>query len=526
MQKFFKVLLNVWCEACRHIELTQSTPRITAMLRSDLPLEQLVLKNVCFESGIIETVARGIPQNDLVTTPRHTCSEKEIQKLKKWFKNPDIIHDKNPQKKCSFPFLYQNKRTTGSVMFGPLLRENVRGILVFIAPPNITFSDRNEMLMNTLLEPFAVAIENDERLRELTRLRKAAEADKRSLLSRLGREKMVDTVVGQKSGLKAVMERIGLVSDSDMPVLILGETGTGKELIARMIHIRSDRAGGPFLRINCGAIPPELIDSQLFGHVKGAFTGAVVDKTGWFERADGGTLFLDEIGELPLAAQVRFLRVLQDGWIERVGGNKSIHVDVRIIAATNQDLATMVSEGRFREDLWYRIAVFPVILPPLQQRPEDIPELANHFIHRAALRFRLTPVLPDEADIRLLQSYDWPGNIREFGAVIDRAVILGNGKTLEISKSLGWTGEYSQKIQKINQTLPELKTVPPSRIRKETLNVIMRSHIENILSQTHGRIDGPNGAAVILGLNPHTLRGRMRKLGIDWKRYRSGNGAD
>ena len=225
-------------------------------------------------------------------------------------------------------------------------------------------------------------------------LREAAEADKRSLLTRLGRKTLGDTIVGVESGLRAVMERVELVARSDAPVLIFGETGTGKELIARAIHNRSSRRNGPFDRVNCGAIPPELIDSQLFGHERGAFTGAVEARRGWFERADGGTLFLDEIGELPPAAQVRMLRILQDGWMERVGAEKPINVDVRIIAATHRDLASMVAEGRFREDLWYRIAVFPMVLPPLRERREDIAELAAHFAERAATRFGLAPVAP------------------------------------------------------------------------------------------------------------------------------------
>jgi transcriptional regulator with GAF, ATPase, and Fis domain len=325
--------------------------------------------------------------------------------------------------------------------------------------------------------------------------------------------------VGQSTGLKGVIERIELVSNSDVPILILGETGTGKELIARRIHDRSSRADHPFLRINCGAIPTELVDSQLFGHVKGAFTGAQSDAPGWFERADGGTLFLDEIGELPLAAQVRFLSVLQDGWFERVGGNKSIHVDVRIIAATHQDLAAMVTAGQFREDLWYRIAVFPVILPPLRQRKEDIPDLAEHFVKRASCRFKLYPVMPTRDDITLLQSYDWPGNIREFASVIDRAAILGNGKSLEINKSLGWKREYSDATPRVDPKSQKHEQVNSEFM--QTLEAVTRVHVERILHHTNGRIDGPHGAAVILGINPHTLRGRMRKLAIDWKSKRN-----
>src|SRR5690606_14573230 len=215
---------------------------------------------------------------------------------------------------------------------------------------------------------FSVALENHRRLHELQALRDAAEADRRSLLARLGRQEISETVIGGEGGLKHVMERVALVKGSDVPVLILGETGTGKEVVSRAIHTGSKRAGGPFIRVNCGAIPSELIDSQLFGHEKGSFTGASDTRQGWFERADGGTLFLDEIGELPLQAQVRLLRVLQDGFIERVGGSQPIRVDVRIVAATHRDLAAMVKDGTFREDLWYRINVFPILLPRLAER--------------------------------------------------------------------------------------------------------------------------------------------------------------
>ena len=269
--------------------------------------------------------------------------------------------------------------------------------------------------------------------------------------------------------------------------------------------------------MNCGAIPPELIDSQLFGHERGAFTGAVEARRGWFERANGGTLFLDEIGELPLAAQVRMLRILQDGWMERVGGEQAIHVDVRIVAATHRDLAAMVAEGRFREDLWYRIAVFPIVLPTLRERREDIARLAVHFAQRTAIRFGLSPVLPSRQDMELLTSYSWPGNVRELAAVIDRAAILGEGRTLEVAKALGVGAERSipaAEIQKAKSTFTE---APPG---VEPLNATVRRHMERALALTKGRIEGPHGAAALLEINPHTLRAKMRKLGIDWKRFR------
>jgi hydrogenase-4 transcriptional activator len=309
-----------------------------------------------------------------------------------------------------------------------------------------------------------------------------------------------------------VMRRVDLVSGSDAPVLLLGETGTGKEVIARTIHQRSDRSAGPFIRVNCGAIPPELVDSQLFGHEKGAFTGASEQRKGWFERADQGTLFLDEIGELPPDAQVRFLRVLQDSIIERVGGGEPLRVDVRVIAATHRDLASMVQSSRFREDLWYRIAVFPILLPPLRDRVSDIPELANHFAQRAATRFGLAPVAPTEADMAALASYNWPGNIRELGAVIDRAAILGEGRTLEISAALGFGPGRSESLSKMTSSSEDWQPA--------TLDDVARRHIEATLRSTQGKIEGPGGAAAILDINPHTLRARMRKLGVQWAEFR------
>jgi transcriptional regulator with GAF, ATPase, and Fis domain len=301
-----------------------------------------------------------------------------------------------------------------------------------------------------------------------------------------------------------------------VPVLVLGETGSGKEVVARAIHQRSGRAAGPFLRVNCGAIPSELLDSELFGHERGSFTGAVGARKGWFERADGGTLFLDECGELSLAAQVRLLRILQDGTFERVGAEQQRHVDVRIVAATHRDLQALVAESLFREDLWYRIAVFPIRLPPLRDREEDIPSLAAHFALRAAKRLGIPPLVPTPADVELLVSYPWPGNVRELAAVIERAAILGGGKRLEVAQALGTN--RPRPIPPAVVTNGSGPAEPPSEF--PTLDAAMARHIEGSLTRTRGRIEGPDGAAVLLGINPHTLRARMRKLGVDWRRFR------
>jgi hydrogenase-4 transcriptional activator len=369
-------------------------------------------------------------------------------------------------------------------------------------------------LAAALREPCAAALANELRWRELASGREAAEAERQALLLRLKRQDISDSIVGADAGLNEVMRAVERVARTETPVLILGETGTGKEVVARALHVRSRRAAGPFLRVNCGALPPELIDSELFGHERGSFTGAVGTRRGWFERADGGTLFLDEVGELPLAAQVRLLRVLQDGSFQRVGGERSLNVDVRVIAATNRDLRAGVAAGGFREDLWFRLAVFPIPLPPLRERVQDIPALAAHFSLRAAERLGLPPRMPDAADLALLEAYPWPGNVRELASVIERAAILGDGHRLEVARALG-ISPFPAAPPPRGDAAAEAASLPP-------LDTAMRGHIEAALARCHGRIEGPFGAARLLEMNPHTLRSRMRRLGIAWARFRDG----
>jgi len=321
-------------------------------------------------------------------------------------------------------------------------------------------------------------------------------------------EALLDEVVGARNGLREVMERIDLVRGSDVPVLLLGETGSGKEVVARALHAGSARAEGPFIRVNCGAIAPELVDSQLFGHERGSFTGAVGQRKGWFERAHSGTLFLDEIGELSSAAQVRLLRVLQDGMIERVGGQDPVQVDCRIVAATHRNLERMVRDGSFREDLWYRLSVFPVAIPPLRERTCDVEALATAFAERST-RFGLPPCRPTADDVRRLQAYPWPGNVRELAAVIDRAAILGRGKHLAIAQALGPAASEAS----VPEAAAPLDT-------NASLEAVIRRHIEAVLRACEGRIEGPRGAAKVLQLNPATLRSKLRKLGISADAFR------
>lgn len=335
-------------------------------------------------------------------------------------------------------------------------------------------------------------------------------------------------VVGEQHGLRAVMDLVVRAAPADVPVLITGETGSGKEVVARAIHERSGRAAGPIIRVNCGAIPSELVDSELFGHEKGSFTGAVAARKGWFERADSGTLFLDEIGELTQAAQVRLLRVLQDGTFERVGGQRTLTANVRIVAATHRDLSAMVATGQFRRDLWYRLSVFPIHLPPLRQRREDIGLFATHFAAQAGVRLFGAPVVPTGEDIELLRAQTWPGNVRELAAVIERAALLGGGRALAVAQALDAAPPPEDPprspmlLPLIEPAAASVRPAAPESIRP--LEAVIVEHIERALASVGGRIEGPDGAASILGVNPHTLRARMRKLGIDWARFRIRSG--
>jgi hydrogenase-4 transcriptional activator len=525
------LLSDVWREACRHIEIEESAAAIATSLADHVPLASIVVLGIDAKTRSLTPLACGASGPSPPPTPRGTTlGPASWRKLTSWLRVGDVIDGEAAEAEGWLRAVLP-VGVDAEALAGPLRsHEGPIGVLVLIAAAGRTFTAVDHRTAQRLLEPFVAAVENDARLHELRALREAAEADRATLLTRLGRQDINEDVVGARTGLRHVMDRVALVAQSDVPVLILGETGTGKEIVSRAIHTRSKRADGPFIRVNCGAIPPELVDSQLFGHERGSFTGASEQHQGWFERADRGTLFLDEIGELPLPAQVRLLRVLQDHQIERVGGKSPVRVDVRIVAATHRDLSAMVKDRTFREDLWYRINVFPILLPTLRERLEDIPALVRHFAQRAAVRFGLPAAEPAEADLRLLADYPWPGNIRELGAVIDRAVILGAGRGLDVATALGLSrqqesapspAEEPTMYEVIPETVPLLDTATPPPRDIVPLSVAMRQHIERALAATRGRIEGRRGAADLLQINPHTLRARMRKLGIDADRFRS-----
>jgi len=324
---------------------------------------------------------------------------------------------------------------------------------------------------------------------------------------------MVEEIVGASEPLLAVLAEISIVAPTDATVLIIGETGTGKELVARAIHKRSRRCAGPFVSVNCAAIPADLIASELFGHEKGSFTGAVQRRQGRFELAAGGTIFLDEVGELPPEHQVALLRVLQEREFERVGSGRPIRADVRVIAATNRDLVSAIAEKTFRSDLYYRLNVFPVVVPPLRERREDIPLLVEYFLHRFAKRAGKRINKISKETLNIVESYDWPGNVRELQNVVERAVIVSESDALDIDERWLLGGRTTapfaaQPIQLIN------------RPRTRTTQKEAKEAIEMALMKSKGRVSGPFGAASQLGLPSSTLESKIKALKIDKGRFR------
>ena len=383
------------------------------------------------------------------------------------------------------------------------IKGNYFGDMVLECKGKGRYTEEHARLLTLLNGPFTTAVSNHLKHQEILNLKDRLLDDNRYLHQEM--QRMIgETIVGEKFGLKAVMEMVRQVAPIDSPVLLLGETGVGKDIIANAIRTASSRAEGPFIIVNCGAIPDSLLDSELFGHEKGAFTGALSQKKGRFERADKGTIFLDEIGELPPAAQVRLLRVIQNQEIERVGGTEAIKIDIRIIAATNRNLEEMVEKGDFREDLWFRLNVFPISIPPLRDRKMDIPSLAQHFISEKARKMNRTdPPALAPGSMDSLMAYNWPGNVRELENIIERALILNREGPVR----------FDNLITSARTGDAEKPAVPENSIR--TMDEMIAAHIKRALAHAGGRIQGAGGAAELLDMNANTLRSRMKKLGID-----------
>ena len=378
------------------------------------------------------------------------------------------------------------------------------GVLSVASRRENAFDADDVAVLLQLSGQIAIAVENGLAYEQIQRLTEQVLSEKQYLEAEIRESHDFEDIIGQSEAIRRALQDVDTVAKADTAVLLLGETGTGKELVARAIHERSPRSTRNFVRVNCAAIPATLVESELFGHERGAFTGAVARRKGRFEAADGGTLFLDEVGDMPVASQAKLLRVLQEREFERLGATRTRKVDVRVVAATNRDLAAMVAAGQFREDLFYRLNVFPIRLPPLRERREDLPSLVQHFVdkHSRAMQRPITSI--PASTMEVLAQWDWPGNVRELENVIERAVILARDGILRVPS-------FSANDAPIRPSLVEPVPVPAVASR---LADVEREAILQALRVTDGVIAGPEGAAARLGLRRTTLQSRMRKLGI------------
>jgi len=491
---------------CSSLDIEAAMLRSIRFLKDFIPVDMMFLHLYEKDLGAMRTIAMATASEGR-KLDHITPLPKEVR-IRVEEKHPHIMILNQPElEPLSKVMLQTLGKPDCSVLLLHLDVEDKRlGALSIIAEGKNRFNDEHGRLVSLLNEPFAIAFSNTLKHEEVLKLKDLLADDNRYLHREL-LHLSGDEIVGADFGLKRVMEMVRQVAPLNSPVLLLGETGVGKDVIANAIHYSSPRKDSPFVKVNCGAIPETLLDSELFGHEKGAFTGALFLRRGRFERADRGTLFLDEIGELPAQAQVRMLRVLQYKEMERVGGTSPISLDIRLIAATNRNLEEMVKAKEFREDLWFRLNVFPIRIPPLRERKEDIPALVRYFLDRKSRELKLpaSPLLGRGA-IDHLMAYSWPGNVRELENLLERALILSRGEPLTFN-DLG--GE-------------KLKggsfTAVPSPDESLKLDEVMSRHIQRVLEMTKGKVHGKGGAAELLGINPSTLRNRMNQLRIPYGR--------
>lgn len=504
---FFK---NLTLNICSSLDLNLALKRSLDYLRKVFPVEELLMNILDDNYGVVRVVSRATyddskPSSEVMILPvefwdwlKHQAPPRPLIMSK------EIMRTVPPQFLKHLPY----RSMLESEMVVPLVVEDVRiGVLVIYAPDGFGYAQEHLQLMTSVIEPFALALANANTYQQLIQNRDTLIDDKNFLQKELI---INDQVVGEQQGLAPVMALVNQVAALNNTVLILGETGVGKEIIANAIHQRSGRRDGPFIKVNCGAISDSLIDSELFGYEKGAFTGAVSQRRGRFERAHGGTIFLDEVGELSLSAQVRLLRVLTTHEIERVGGSKVIPVDIRIIVATHRDLAKMAAEGRFREDLWFRLNVFPIKLPPLRERRGDIPALVRHFVNLKSRGLGISPPSMAPGGLTRLMEYDWPGNVRELENVIERELIRAPYSDMKFESLQAYPASPPPRLE------PPILEDGDSGIF--SLDDVMKKHIVTVLKKTKGKISGEGGAAKLLKLHPNTLRSRMEKLGLHHKR--------
>jgi transcriptional regulator with GAF, ATPase, and Fis domain len=507
MHKRDEFIREITLRICSSLEIKESLRSAFEYLREQIPLDVLAIFIIDKRLGAIRHIAHAfektaVPPDEIIPLPEGMPEAIAARD----FRAPFIV---DPGVDEIFSVMSPLAKIEGNTdLIVPLhMKEELPGGLTLRAWGEGRYSREHLEMAGYLAKPFAIALANALAHEEVLRYQDILLDDKRFLHRELNRG-FADEIIGDSTGLSNVMEMVRQVAPLNNTVLILGETGTGKEMIANAIHYSSPRKDGPFIKVNCGALPDNLIDSELFGHERGAFTGAVAESRGRFERAEGGSIFLDEIGELPPTAQVRLLRVLQHHEVERVGGKRPIPVNIRVIAATHRDLQSMITAGSFREDLWYRLNGFPIIVPPLRQRKEDIPALTRHFVavKSRELGIGYPPSIAPGALLRLMEHL-WPGNVRELENLVERELIRHRGGPL--------TFALKPSREKGGSTQPAENGVQPSLLKLEEA---MAAHIAAVLKHAKGKIHGPGGAAELLGMNPNTLRWRLDKLGISYRR--------
>ncbi|MCG8333305.1 MAG: sigma-54 dependent transcriptional regulator [Proteobacteria bacterium] len=492
---------------CGNLEIDKALQDCLHYIRDYIPADFMGFVIYLPEEKSYETIAVAHLTGSDTLPVKVPAMEREVKKLSVDFTKPRVTIFNQPSEITQRQFPSTFNWPEGPTMVIEMVLSGKRmGALIIINEQNQNYSKYHARLLSLLNEPLGIALTNSIRYRRVNQLKNILADDKRYLQNEL-LNLTEHEIIGERQGLKKIMKSVYQVAPMNSPVLLLGETGVGKEVIANAIHQLSPRCDAPFIKVNCGAISDQLVDSELFGHEKGAFTGAIARKRGRFERAHGGTIFLDEIGELPLEAQVRLLRVLQDKQLERVGGEESIPVDCRIITATHRDLPNMIDNGKFRKDLYFRLKIFPIMIPSLRKRKVDIPLLVQHFIRKKTRELALSqlPSLSPEALPRLM-AYEWPGNVRELENAVERALIVSQGMPLNF-EDLG--GFHAKEIGTTIKNHDESFT---------SLEDIIKRQIIKAMEAARGRVEGKKGAAELLAIHPGTLRQKMRKLDIPFGR--------
>ncbi|WDP84095.1 MAG: sigma-54-dependent Fis family transcriptional regulator [Desulfobacter sp.] len=489
---------------CSSLEIERALHHCLLYVRKFMPADQMGFHVYHRDAGVVETLALAAPNGGQAMSMKIPLSGQGRTLIEERRLDRVRSIDRLGDDPITGPVADRLKAwDLSAVVIDLVLEGTMLGIFSVFNNGKTRFSDDHVRLLSLLDKPCAIALTNSLRFRELKNLKELLADDNRYFQDELNRM-AGETVIGAGQGLEGVMKMVHQVSPLESPVLLFGETGTGKEVIANAIHNFSLRNQGPFIRVNCGAIPASLLDSELFGYEKGAFTGAVARKRGRIERARGGTLFLDEIGELSAEAQIRLLRVLQEKEIDRVGGTETIRVNIRVIAATHRNLEEMMAQNRFRPDLFFRLRVFPITIPPLRNRAGDIPALVDHFILKKAREMKLLKIPWVSAHVMDgLMAYAWPGNVRELENAVERSMILDREGGL---------------LFKEITALPAQPIQGPAKEGFVGLDQVISAHIRQAMDLCNGRVEGEKGASTLLKINPSTLRKRMKKLNIPFGR--------